>query len=1313
MVVQRIGERTGIATTGHARNGCPIGNILGNTVLDDDLICGNGDGLRCLTNGKLPVVCHQVVSRGIVVCTLRNGNFDRVATCVLRFSLRTVFEILHRDSAHAVDAGIRFDRGGLGVSVIGQGRGHGKGEVACLRVSPLDCILHAGGGSLIALAHGDAGGVGARINRRCGQGAAVLLIGDLAHVRRRPPGLGQPGRLGGAVVGQVSRRLDGDAAAVGIAAEPVRIAAHGADGRAVAAQRIAPVVLMAPQHHGPALVGAADGILAGGPADEAARLDPVGVFRGGDGHGAAGGGCVFRLDGDAAGIGQLAHHGDGSVLAEIHILVGIDRAAQVQRAVVVYAVLTAGGGERAVDRDRTAGVIQAVGFVAAGVSGGGQRTVHGQRPVFIIIQSMQIFADGRQRTGDRQHTSVAQTVAAAGAGDNAVDGHGAVLRAVLIGRIVYSYVAAIRRQRTINGQRTEVVHTVISAFDGIAGGLDRTGSVHCTGVVDGILGAGNGAVIQINGAACVVCDTSAGTGDGDTEKVDGTVLGVSIVETISAAQSGGTIGTGVGDGTAGLAVSQNHMDIRLDIYRAADSGGAGDLMPIHADDSTIHWRPRRVAAQRHIAGQVVAARHLGHGGGCRALRVAAVLLLHQLICPRHELVVHVLGVITDVLGVLRLMGTGAVRMILDQMENNIAAAAGIRQVIGAVIVGEEAVQGCRTAFDHGDVRRIGKVTLLFRRDADAGAFVQLAVQRDGRAASQIDVGAVACDRRGAAHGQRAVVIHAAPGAVVGDGAAVEIARTGVIHAAAPRGGIVVVDGAAVHIECTGVIDSRAVGLAFGVPQPSVVEVERAAVVHGVGRRTAGAMDIPLDRGALRQGEGHAAVNGNDVIRGLIKSKLPDGLTIQAEHRAVRGTPCAGVTQRHIACQIVLARILGQGVGRGMAAVAVLAGRLVVRPRGVGHAAVLRMAAGRGVTAADAVDMGIQADIVVAGLPDLGMAPVQHGGIIAGIAVLPPVVPGCAAVEKVCDLAVAELVLCLAAVAVVAVCAVVAIYDLAARLLMGDGAPADDVAYRAVGLGLHYVAVEIAVDDGARVLIGDAACQAAVVHLDAAAAVQLARVHIAGLDGAAVGIDQTAQAALGRHTAAVPAAGDGAGVAARQGSAGVEGIILALALRHGDIRQLRDGTDIAEQSLSPAIQQHADRVAVAVEGAGIRVLAGADGDPGLIHVRHILLQLRAGVYLTGVHRVPQPDELRRAGDLIGILRRAAAAGLRAGGVGQHRGLIGVRLSRQRQHRGSRRVIFGEVQLGRLLLGQGQLRLVDGVQLAGDLVRVGVRDVLRCR
>ena len=1206
--------------------------------------------------------------------------------------------VFHGDIVHADFSG-RYSYY-LGIAVIVQVARGGEDEVLRHWSSFADFIRHAGG----LAAHGDAGGVGARINRHCGQGAAVLLIDDLAHIRRRPPGLGQPGRLGAAIVDQLTAgRRDGDAAAVGIAAEPVRIPAFGADGRAVAAQRIAPGVLMTPQHHGLALIDAADGVLAGGPADKAALLDPVGIFRGGDGHGAAGFRRSRGLDGDAGSVVQLAHHGDGPARAEEHILGGIDRAAQIQRAVVVHAELAAGGGERAVDRDRTVvAVIQAVGLLAAGISGGGQRTVDRQRTA-VIIHTVVSLAGGRQRTGDCRRTSVAQAVAVAGADERTVDGYGTAPR--VLNPIGHAYVAAIRRQRAVNSQRTQVVHTVTSAVDGIAGGLDRTGDVHRTGVVDGGPGAGNGAVIQVDGIAGVVLDTHAGAGKGNAEDIGDAVPGDAGARGFQRR----TAGVGVSDGAAGPAVGQDDMGIRIDPHRRRPA--AGDLVPVQAEDGAVLRRPW-VCTQIHVACQVVVTRRLGQGIRRLVCGVAAVLLLHQLICPRHELAVHVLGVIADAPGVLPLVAAGAVRVVADQVQEDVVVIVE-GQVIGAVIIGEEAYQRCRAALDHNDGRRIGEAALVFRRDADAGAFVQRAVQRDGLSGRQIDVGAAARDRRGAAHGQRAVVVHAASGAVVSDGAAVEIARTGVIHAAAPRGGTVVADDAAVHIECTVVVHSRAVGRAGGAPQPSVIQVERTAVVHGVDRSAAaGTIDIPLDRGALRQGEGHAAANGNGVIRGRIKSKLPDGLTIQAEHRAVRGTPCAGVTQRHIACQIVLARILGQGVGRGIAAGAVLAGRLVVRPRGIGHAAVLRMAAGRGATAADAVDMGIQADIVVAGLPDLGMAPVQHGGIIAGIAVLPPVVPGRAAVQEIRDLAAAELVLCLAAVAVVAVRAVVAVGDRAA-VVIGDGAPADDVAYRAVGLGLHYVAVEIAVDDGARVLISDAARPAAVVHLDAAAAVQLARVHIAGLDGAVVGIDQTAQAALGRYSASVPAVGDGAVVDARQGSAGIERIILALALRHGDIRQLRARADIAEQSLSPAIQPHADRVAVAVEGAGIRVIAGADGGPDLIHVRHILLQLRAGVCLTGVHRVPQPDELRRAGDLIGSLRRAAAAGLRADGVGQHRGLIGVRLSRQRQHRGSRRVIFGKVQLGRLLLRQGLLRLVDGVQLAGDLVRVGVRDVLRCR
>ena len=132
-----------------------------------------------------------------------------------------------------------------------------------------------------------------------------------------------------------------------------------------------------------------------------------------------------------------------------------------------------------------------------------------------------------------------------------------MLRAVLIGRIVYSYVAAIRRQRTINGQRTEVIHTVISAFDGIAGGLDRTGSVHCTGVVDGILGAGNGAVIQVDGIAGVVLDTRAGAGKGNAEDIGDAVPGDAGARGFQRR----TAGVGVSDGAAGPAVGQDHMDI--------------------------------------------------------------------------------------------------------------------------------------------------------------------------------------------------------------------------------------------------------------------------------------------------------------------------------------------------------------------------------------------------------------------------------------------------------------------------------------------------------------------------------------------------------------------------------------------------------------------------------------------------------------------------------------------------------------------------------------------------------------------------------
>ena len=235
LAVQRIGERTGIAIAGHARDGCPIGNILGNTVLDDGRILGNFDGLRSLTNGKLPAFIRQV-GYGIVVRPLLHADLDNVFARVDGRHFGFALIVFDRDSAHAVDAGIRFDRGGLGVSVIGQGRGHGKGEVACRRRGLCNGILHAGGHA----AQGDAGGVGTRVGGGSLKGGAVLCVGDgvLIHRQTLPAGFCQRRFFALTVaVGYVRRLVDGHAAAAGGA-----LAALGSDGRA--ACRVRPAMLM-------------------------------------------------------------------------------------------------------------------------------------------------------------------------------------------------------------------------------------------------------------------------------------------------------------------------------------------------------------------------------------------------------------------------------------------------------------------------------------------------------------------------------------------------------------------------------------------------------------------------------------------------------------------------------------------------------------------------------------------------------------------------------------------------------------------------------------------------------------------------------------------------------------------------------------------------------------------------------------------------------------------------------------------------------------------------------------------------------------
>ena len=111
----------------------------------------------------------------------------------------------------------------------------------------MDGILHAGGGSLIALAHRDAGGVLARIGgERAGFQCLWTILahldvanGDITHRRTLPivTACGHHGGLAATVVGQLGGGRNGHAAAAGGA-----LAACCSDGRA--ACRVRPAMLM-------------------------------------------------------------------------------------------------------------------------------------------------------------------------------------------------------------------------------------------------------------------------------------------------------------------------------------------------------------------------------------------------------------------------------------------------------------------------------------------------------------------------------------------------------------------------------------------------------------------------------------------------------------------------------------------------------------------------------------------------------------------------------------------------------------------------------------------------------------------------------------------------------------------------------------------------------------------------------------------------------------------------------------------------------------------------------------------------------------
>ena len=112
------------------------------------------------------------------------------------------------------------------------------------RIGLLNGILHAGSGSLVALAHRDAGGVLARVGGCGGQRLAILRVchRDFVDSNALPVAACHRRRLLISVIGQRTRSggLDGHAAAVRAGAS--RVCAACGDGRA--ACRVRPAMLM-------------------------------------------------------------------------------------------------------------------------------------------------------------------------------------------------------------------------------------------------------------------------------------------------------------------------------------------------------------------------------------------------------------------------------------------------------------------------------------------------------------------------------------------------------------------------------------------------------------------------------------------------------------------------------------------------------------------------------------------------------------------------------------------------------------------------------------------------------------------------------------------------------------------------------------------------------------------------------------------------------------------------------------------------------------------------------------------------------------
>ena len=864
----------------------PVGpaDLLGDAVIDDGGILGEGEGAVSPGNGDGPLVLRQADGGGVEVVALGHLHPDGVIPGVVQgLALGAAQAVPDGDVAHAGEAGLQADGAGDGLLLRPVDKAGGGGEIEVVRRggSLLDLIIHPEG----VAADLDGGPVipGIGGNRAAKAGIALrflALIGGADHLGAGCQGVGEHRRFPVAVVdeGAAVGGGDGDAAAPLLA-----VGTLGGDGGLVAADGILPGVLMEGEVEVAAVLGDQIGLAAVGREDfgivhrvkgALSELDVVpggGLKFGGDANAGVLGQVIDFDDdagerrdvaGGAAGIFLRAHGlgaahdvvDDFGIIADGAVAVTVDAHAAAQVVGVIAGDLAAVHIEvAAVYKHAAAGV---VGGVADDLT-----AVHLEDAVHIHSAAIAVVAIG----------------------DGGVAGNGAAIHveaAAVAADVGDIYAAAlcdvvrVTADSLIVGDGT-AVHIEVAAL--VAAHADEhAAAVACGGV------AGDVAAVQIE--FCAAIDEHA-------------------------AAAAALLGDDAVTGAAAVAVGEGKGLVILndEVAEEAIAARIGDAVAVEAEVHGILAAPG--VGELHLLCEVVAAgpgdliqggdglpEHVvvGVGAGVGAVRAADGVEMEGAVIEDDAVAPPLLGV-----------AAGA--------DKGVQVA-----VLDGIAVGPAGDNGAVTV---GDVSRAHD---------DVGTGAQRPAHGDGLVIPQEEVAVgVAGDSGGAGQGDGDGLaecrVHAADaqgGGVAGDGAAghgegtvTDVYAAAVAGAGAPPariGGRIAGDGAAGHDE------GALAGYAGAVAHEGVAG--DGAAVHGKGAIgvyapalegvRVGDDAVALAAG-IAVGEGKAAVtrHGDDGETAL----GGDAVAVEAEHHlaaADGGIP--GVTDLHIRLQVIAARLFNFG-----------------------------------------------------------------------------------------------------------------------------------------------------------------------------------------------------------------------------------------------------------------------------------------------------------------------------------------------------------------------------------------------------------------